>query len=153
MTSPSQANNLQVFFSTPSYNSNTQTLTVSNIQIIGDIGSVYFLLVLYKQIGKNAAGQSYVNIRMNSMPTAEQVLNCKNWRGETAEGCGRVVFSGVQSLSISFTGITTQSLYMLYYMPATEFPLRPIVSGSIKSETIVTLTWSVYAKKIFFYHI
>ena len=42
--------NLNVFFSTPTYNSDTKVLTISNVQILGNVGTIYFILVLYKQI-------------------------------------------------------------------------------------------------------
>jgi hypothetical protein len=79
MTSPSQASNLAAYFTTPIYNSHTSVLTVSNVQIVGSIGTVYFILVLYKQISNDGNGTTSVNIRMNYAPSAEQVLNCQNW--------------------------------------------------------------------------
>ena len=138
MTQSSNAASLNVYFDHPSYNSNGAILTTSNIQITGSVGNVYFVLVLYKEIGTNSAGQTFVNIRMNEAPTSEQVLNCQNYKSEPAQGCGRVTYSGVETQSISFTGVQSNSLYMLYYMPATEYPLRPIVSGTVSEQTVVT---------------
>ena len=55
-----------------------------------------------------------------------------------------MAYTGVEALSISFTSILPDSLYMLYYMVASEYPLRPIVSGSITEQTVVT-----YASELF----
>ncbi len=50
MTSPSQASGVSIYFNTPTYDSTSMVLTVSSIQVIGNVGTVYFVLVLYKQI-------------------------------------------------------------------------------------------------------
>ncbi len=110
------------------------------------MGTVYFVLVLYKQIVTNSDGTFAVNIRLNEPPTAEQVLNCENWQGETANGCGRAVYTGISALTLTFSGVQTSSLYMLYYMPATEFPLRPITTGEVYSQTIVTYAYEHTAR-------
>jgi hypothetical protein len=138
MSQPSQASNLSIYFTTPTYNSQTLTLTVANIQFSGSIGTVYFVLVLYKQISNSNNGSTFVNIRMNDAPSAEQVLNCQNWYGNLADGCARAVYTGVSPLTVTFSGVQTNSLYLLYYLAATEFPLRPIVSGTVTSQTIIT---------------
>jgi hypothetical protein len=149
MTPSSKASGLTVYFNAPTYNSGTLILTVTNIQLIGNVGTVYFILVLYKQIVTNPDGTTAVNIRLNGPPTAEQVLNCQNWQGETANGCGRAVYTGISSLTLTFSGVQTKSLYMLYYMPATEFPLRPITSGDVYSQTIVTYAFEHVARFTF----
>jgi hypothetical protein len=113
-------------------------LTISNIQIVGSVGTVYFVLILYKQITNFNNGTTFVNIRMNQAPSAEQVLNCQNWQGNIADGCARAIYTGVSPLTVTFTEVQTNSLYELYYLPATEFPLRPIVSGSVNSQIVVT---------------
>lgn len=118
MTASSQANGLYVYFNTPTYNAVSLILTVANVQIVGNVGTVYFVLVLYKQIVVFANGTSIVNIRMNSAPTAQQILNCQNWEGTLAEGCARAVYSGVSPLTITFSGVQDNSLYMLYYVLA-----------------------------------
>lgn len=138
MTSQSQANGLIVYFDSPAFNSTAGVLTVSNVQIVGNVGTVYFALVLYKQIASFSNGSTSVNIRLNYNPTAEQVLNCVNWEDVAAEGCARAVYTGVSPLTVTFSGVQPNSLYLMYYLPATEFPLRPIVTGDVYSQTIVT---------------
>ena len=98
------ASSLTVFFNTPTYDSTTKILTISSVQLIGSVGTVYFVLVLYKQISRSS-GNTFVNIRVNVPPTAEQVLNCQNWQGITAAGCARAVYSGVQPLTVTFSNI------------------------------------------------
>lgn len=70
MTSSSQAGVISAYFTTPSYNSLTNILSVGNIQIVGGHGTVYFVLILYKQIAVNDTLKSTtVNVRMNQSPT------------------------------------------------------------------------------------
>lgn len=141
ISQPSQASNLAVYFSTPIFNSNTQILTVSDIQIVGNVGTIYFVLVLYKTISKSSNGTTSVNIRMNEVPSAVQVLNCQNWESLTANGCARAVYTGISPLTVTFSGVQSNSLYKLYYLPASEFPIRPIVSGQVSSSTVVTFAF------------
>lgn len=139
MTSSSQSATLTAYFTTPSYTSSNKVLTLNNVQLVGGVGSIYFVLVLYKQISVNLTTKaSTVNVRMNKAPTTEQVLNCLNWMGETAEGCGRAVYTGVAPLSVVFTQVEPNALYMLYYVVASEFPMRPIVGSLVSSTTVVT---------------
>ena len=79
MTESSTTSTLSVHYNTPSYNSVTRQLTINNVQIIGGSGTVYFVLVLYKTIVMGGNNGTTVNIRLNNVPTVEQVLNCQNW--------------------------------------------------------------------------
>jgi hypothetical protein len=48
---------------------------------VPDHGTVYFLLVLFKQFVTDAAkGYTSVKIRLNTDPSPWQMANCKNWR-------------------------------------------------------------------------
>ena len=127
---------LVVNFDKPEYNNGQ--IKITNVEIGGGIGTVYFLLVLYKQINVDG-NNTFVNIRLNEEPTHEQMLNCENWQGLSAEGCARAVFSE-SKLTVTFDNIQEKSLYMLYYTVASEYPLRPILSPDIFSETVVTFS-------------
>ena len=77
MTSSTTPSSLSVHYNTPSYNSVSKQLTVSEVQLVGGEGAVYFILVQYKTIQiNNITGSTTVSIRMNNDPSAEQVLNC-----------------------------------------------------------------------------
>ena len=103
MTATSQPAALNAYFATPSYNATNSILTLSNVQLVGGQGSIYFVLVLYKQIASNnTLKATTVNIKMNQMPTTEQVLNCENWLGMAADGCARAVYTGVAPLTVVF---------------------------------------------------
>ena len=139
MTSSSQITALAAYFTNPAYNSSNAILTLNSVQIIGGVGSIYFVLALYKQISVNLTAKvSTVSVRMNKSPTVEQVLNCQNWLGNAAEGCARAVYTGVSPLTVTFASVQPNALYMLYYVVASEFPLRPIVSSVVSSTTVVT---------------
>lgn len=118
MTQSSSASNLIVYFNTPSYNTATSLLTISNVQIIGNVGTIYFVLVITKQIAKLSNGNTVVNIRMNQPPSSKQILNCQNWQGLPADGCGRAIYTGVGPLTVTMSGVQANSLYQLYYVAA-----------------------------------
>ena len=90
--------NLDVSFDKPSYSNNK--IRVPNVGLAGGVGTVYFLLILYKQINIDG-NNTFVNIRMNEQPSEEQMLNCENWEGLPAEGCARAVYSE-SKLTVTF---------------------------------------------------
>lgn len=70
MASPAQPNALTAYFITPIYNSANKVLTVKNVQIVGGVGSIYFVIVLYKQISiSTLSNATTVNIRINKAPS------------------------------------------------------------------------------------
>jgi hypothetical protein len=67
MISATNADNIAVSFDNPIYDSTTATITVPNVQL-STSGSVYFVLVLYKQVNLDG-NNSFVKIRLNGQPT------------------------------------------------------------------------------------
>jgi hypothetical protein len=53
-----------------------------------------------------------------------------------------VVYTGVAPLIALFPSINPDSLYMLYYIVASEYPLRPITTTTVVSDTVVTYAWA-----------
>ena len=41
-------------------------------------------------------------------------------------------------------------MYMLYYVIANEYPLRPVTGTEVLSDTVVTYTWESYTKLCIF---
>jgi hypothetical protein len=58
-----------------------------------------------------------------------------------------VVYSGLP-VTITMGGLQNNSMYLLYYLPANEYPLRPVVSFSVDKEAIVTLSEVNLAVKV-----
>ena len=69
------------------------------------------MLVLYKRISTPVNGVTEVSIRMNYVPTAEEVLNCENWDQIAQTKCARAVYTGVSPLTITFTTVLPDSVY------------------------------------------
>ena len=67
MVSSVKADNIAVSFDKPVYTQSTATISVPNI-VLSNYGSVYFVLVLYKQVTIDG-NNSYVKIRLNSAPS------------------------------------------------------------------------------------
>jgi len=39
------------------------------------------------------------------------------------------------------TGIQPNSMYLLYYMAANEYPFRPVMAYTVYHDSIVTMNW------------
>ena len=61
--------------------------------------------------------------------------------------CRRVIFLKDKSKDIEFTNVTNNSVYVLYYLVANEYPLRPIYIEDVKNITIDTSVL-VYESKL-----
>jgi hypothetical protein len=134
---------MQVSFSKPIFDATKNKIVINDVMLdsVPSHGTVYFLLVLYKQFVVDAVnGYTSVKIRLNTDPSPWQMTNCKNWRNETAEGCARAVYSGT-ALTVEFGGIQPDSMYLLYYMAANEYPFRPVVAYTVNRDSIVTMNW------------
>lgn len=132
-SSRTMAENLDVSFSKPIFDPATNQVIIDNIMVMGNVefGTVYFVLVLYKQFVTDAVtNETSVKIRLNADPTPWQMLNCKNWQNNTAEACARAVYSG-DLLSIQLNGVQNNSMYLLYYMIANEYPFRPVAAYTV----------------------
>ena len=53
-------------------------ITLTDVGIAGGVGTIYFLLVFYKEINLDG-NNTFVNIRLNEPPSDEEILNCENW--------------------------------------------------------------------------
>jgi hypothetical protein len=74
---------MQVSFSKPIFDTTTNKIVINDVMLNGvpDHGTVYFLLVLFKQFVTDATnGFTSVKIRLNTDPSPWQMANCKNWR-------------------------------------------------------------------------
>ena len=59
-------------------------------------GFIYFVADRNKMFTKDSADFDYLNITTQPVrpPTAEQIINCQNWRNSTSEYCFRIAFFG-----------------------------------------------------------
>ncbi len=81
-----------------------------------------------------------MKIRLNTDPSPWQMLNCKNWQNNTVAGCVRAVYNG-DPITVEIPGVQQNSMYLLYYMPANEYPFRPVAGYTVYRESIVTMNW------------
>ena len=127
---------LSVSFSQPVYDKANNQIKIHNSKVSGGFGTVYYLLVLFKEINLDG-NNSYVNIRMNEPPSREEMLNCETWEGKPAAGCARSSYSYTPQ-TVVFPNVLPNCMYVVYYAPASDYPLRPILSSNIQNETVVT---------------
>lgn len=65
-------------------------------------------------------------------------MNCKDGYGENPLQCARVIFVGNDKKTITFSGLSPNSMYIIYYSIANEYPLRPVVVTDISNFTVLT---------------
>lgn len=82
---------LTAFFDTPTFSNGV--ITINNVRVNG-IGSVYFILQLQKQIFyNNITGETNITIKLDNLPSTEQIFNCHDWNGAGVVGCARAVLN------------------------------------------------------------
>lgn len=129
----------------PVFSSAASTLTIDGIRL-SKPGSVYLVLTFNKKITYNEiTGATQIDIRTAITPTHSQILNCLDGYGQQPLSCNRVVLMPGESQSVTFANIEGDSMYVLYYGVAGEYPMRPIMVGAVKNITIVTTAEKILA--------
>lgn len=99
----------------PVYDNSTGSIIVSNI-VLDKPGAVYFVLSFSRKIMYNKiTGHTDINIRPAITPNNDQLLNCKDGYNQSPLQCKRIVMLTGVKYSITFTNISSNSLYMIYY--------------------------------------
>jgi hypothetical protein len=137
-----------VFSSDKAYYDNiTHSIVINNMQL-SKPGTVYFILTFSRKITYNKiTGHTDIDIRPPVKPSGTQMLNCLDGYGENPLQCKRVMFVGNSLKSVVFSNITADSLYMVYYTIANEYPLRPILVSGVSNFTVLT-TYETIAQQM-----
>lgn len=121
-----------------SYDNTTNSIVVKNMRL-DKTGAVYFVLTFSRKITYNKiTGHTDIDIRPALKPSGSQMLNCQDGYGESPLQCKRVLFIQNAEKTISFSNISSDSLYMIYYAIANEYPLRPVLVSDVSNFTVLT---------------
>jgi len=80
-----------------------------------------------------------VPTRIARMPTNEQINNCLDWNNEAVDSCAKVVIANGDNVELFLKDLTPNTVYIVYYTVANEYPIIPVFSNNIESFTIKVL--------------
>jgi hypothetical protein len=75
------------------------------------------------------------------MPTSDQIASCVDGTNYAAIQCMRVAMSSGNIYSVTFGNIIEDSVYVLYYTIANEYPLRPVFFGNVQRQFVITSSY------------
>lgn len=74
------------------------------------------ILTFSRKISYNKiTGHTDIDIRPPKTPTSDQLLNCLDGYSDSPLDCKRIILVGNNKLSATFTGLSANSLYVIYY--------------------------------------
>jgi hypothetical protein len=122
----------------PSHSRDSSELTIH--VALDRPGTIYTVLTFTRRITFDIiSGNSEIDIYPAVTPTAEQVLNCRDGYDNRALQCLRVVFMGGETKEAVFSNVGNDSEFVIYYVVANEYPVRPIVVSAVNNFTVLTL--------------
>lgn len=128
----------QFSFTLQDYRAGSYQVTLSSIQSTLP-ASLYFILVSYKNVTINKiSSKTNITIKPLVTPTNSQIASCIDGQGFPAVQCFRIVMQAGTSYSVTLSNLIENSVYVLYYAGANEYPLRPVFYGSVQSSFIFT---------------
>lgn len=128
----------QVSFSISGYQKGSYFVTLNGIQSTLP-STVYYILVSYKNVSINQiTSKTNITIKPLRTPTSSQIASCVDGEGFPALKCFRVVMVAGSTYSVTVPNLVDNSVYVLYYTIANEYPLRPIFYGNVQNQYIFT---------------
>lgn len=120
------------------YDSTSNSIVITNMALDRP-GAVYMILTFSRKITYNKiTGHTDIDIRPAVTPTGSQLLNCQDGYSDTPLQCKQVFFVGNSKKAITFSNVSANSLYMVYYAIANEYPLRPVLVSDVSNFTVLT---------------
>lgn len=122
----------------PIYDAGSGTIIISNAYL-DKPGSVYMILTFSRKITYNdITGKTDIDIRPALTPSSSNLLNCLDGYNDSPLKCYQIFYVGSTSKTLTFTNISSNSLYVIYYAVANEYPLRPVIVSSVDNFTVLT---------------
>lgn len=78
--------------------------------------------------------------RISRTPTKEQINNCRDWNDEPADACAKAVIANNDNVELFLKDLTQNTVYVVYYTVANEYPIAPVFSNNVESFTIKVLS-------------
>ncbi|EAR93974.2 transmembrane protein, putative (macronuclear) [Tetrahymena thermophila SB210] len=128
-------------FKPVSYQFNT-TIEIQDV-ILSNDGQVYFIAErVAKELFDNQKGK-YYDAPITSMndPTPENIINCQNGLGYTADVCARIIYNNNNKVTLILDNLVPETKYVIYYVVANHFPITPIYDTVVQKTEIISLPY------------
>ena len=97
------------------------------------------ILVSHKNITKNQiTAETKIFMKQLVTPSSDQIASCVDGTNYGAIQCIRIAIAAGSVYSLIFENIVDDSVYVLYYTIANEYPLRPVFYGNVQRQFIIT---------------
>jgi len=126
------------------------TIKMSNIQLSSE-GTVY---AIAREIGlvipdpEDEFSTTEVPTRNPRTPTHDQINKCVDWNNEPADACGKAVIANDEDVTLLLKDLKPNTLYIVYYTVANEYPIQPIFSNQIESFTAKVLWGNIISSSL-----
>ena len=82
-----------------------------------------------------------VQTRNPRTPSNKQINGCLDWNNEPADACAKAIITDASQTDVDLLLINLKpnTVYIVYYTAANEYPIQPIFSNVIESFTIQVL--------------
>jgi hypothetical protein len=81
-----------------------------------------------------------ITTRIPRTPTNAQIYACEDWNGDTADACGRAIIANSDSVELLLKNLNVNTLYVVYYTVANEYPIQAIFGSDIQSFNVQILS-------------
>jgi len=79
-------------------------------------------------------------VRVYRTPSHTQINSCLDWNGESADACAKAVIANNDNVQLLLKNLKANTVYVVYYTVANEYPIEPVFSDTIDSFTIRVLS-------------
>lgn len=92
-----------------------------------------------------------VTTRLPRTPTNAQIYACLDWNGDDVDACGRAIIANDDNVELLLRDLKVNTMYIVYYTVANEYPIEPIFGNDIQSfsvrilnsATTIVMAWMV----------
>ncbi len=78
-------------------------------------------------------------VRAYRTPSHTQINNCLDWNGEAVDACAKAVIANSDNVELLLKNLKSNTVYIVYYTVANEYPIEPVFSDAIESFEIRVL--------------
>lgn len=120
------------------------TIKMTSLKLSNE-GTVY---AIAREIGKVVTDPEdefstiEVQTRNPRTPSNKQINGCLDWNNEAADACSKAIITDASQtdVTLQLTNLKSNTVYIVYYTAANEYPIKPIFSNVIQSFTIAVLS-------------
>lgn len=80
-----------------------------------------------------------ITTRIPRTPSSAQIYACQDWNGDSVDACGRATIANGDNVQLLLKNLKVNTMYVVYYAVANEYPVEPIFSSNIQTFTVRVL--------------